>query len=207
MKKERLVAAPHTFMLSVLLMISIPAAYAIMLISHQESIGAFLRVPGALQVTLLVAVIYLALLVTLFCTRYQWAAVAEICEDRIVFWALFTHRTFYYGDMHHICIDYGLLDGRKQFWMYFSKTPIPAMYYHRINRMKPSRSFMRVQYCKKTYERLVATLLFKEPSFGTWVHTWGCNMPMALCWQMLYCGPLSRAIFRLLFRRGEKKAA
>lgn len=85
MKKERLVAAPHTFMLSVLLMISIPAAYAIMLISHQESIGAFLRVPGALQVTLLVAVIYLALLVTLFCTRYQWAAVAEICEDRIVF--------------------------------------------------------------------------------------------------------------------------
>ena len=29
---------------------------------------------------------------------------------------------------------------------------------------------------------LVATLLFKEPSFGTWVHTWGCNFPMALCW-------------------------
>lgn len=27
---------------------------------------------------------------------------------------------------------------------------------------------------------LVATLLFKEPSFGMWVHTWGCNMPMAL---------------------------
>lgn len=144
MKKERLVAAPHTFMLSVLLMISIPAAYAFMLIYHQESIGAFLRVPGALQVTLLVAVIYLALLVTLFCTRYQWAAVTEICEDRVVFRALFTHRTFYYSDMHHIGVDYGLLDGRKQFWMYFSKTPIPAMYYHRINRMKPSRSFMRV---------------------------------------------------------------
>ena len=54
---------------------------------------------------------------------------------------------------------------------------------------------------------LVATLLFKEPSFGMWVHTWGCNMPMALCWQMLYCGPLARAIFRLVFRRGEKQAA
>ena len=26
---------------------------------------------------------------------------------------------------------------------------------------------------------LVATVLFKEPSFGMWVHTWGCNMPMA----------------------------
>ena len=32
---------------------------------------------------------------------------------------------------------------------------------------------------------LIATVLFKEPGFGTWVHTWGCNMPMALCWQML----------------------
>ena len=48
---------------------------------------------------------------------------------------------------------------------------------------------------------LVATLLFKEPSFGTWVHTWGCNFPMALCWQMFYCGPLSRFIFRSIFRK------
>ena len=29
--------------------------------------------------------------------------------------------------------------------------------------------------------------------------------PMALCWQLLYCGPLTRAIFRLVFRRGEKQ--
>src|SRR5699024_12045213 len=34
---------------------------------------------------------------------------------------------------------------------------------------------------------LIATLLFKEPSFGMWVHTWGCNMPMALIWQLLFC--------------------
>ena len=53
---------------------------------------------------------------------------------------------------------------------------------------------------------LIATVLFKGPGFGTWVHTWGCNMPMALCWQMLYCGPLTRAIFRLVFRRGTKQA-
>ena len=47
---------------------------------------------------------------------------------------------------------------------------------------------------------LIATLLFKEPSFGMWVHTFGCNMPMALIWQLLYCGPLTRLIFRTLFR-------
>ena len=40
---------------------------------------------------------------------------------------------------------------------------------------------------------LIATLLFKQPSFGTWVQTWGCNMPMALIWQLL--------IFRTLFRK------
>lgn len=48
---------------------------------------------------------------------------------------------------------------------------------------------------------LIATLLFKQPSFGTWIHTFGCNLPMALLWQLLYCGPLARLIFRLLFRR------
>ena len=54
---------------------------------------------------------------------------------------------------------------------------------------------------------LIATLLFKEPSFGTWVHTWGCNMPMALIWQLLYCGPLCRFLFRLLFRvKGNQPA-
>jgi hypothetical protein len=51
---------------------------------------------------------------------------------------------------------------------------------------------------------LVATVLFKEPSFGMWVHTFGCNFPMALCWQMFYCGPLARFLFRLIFRRGKQ---
>ena len=36
-----------------------------------------------------------------------------------------------------------------------------------------------------------ATLLFKEnKTFGTWVQTWGMNFPMALLYQMFYCGPL-----------------
>lgn len=53
---------------------------------------------------------------------------------------------------------------------------------------------------------LVATFLFKEPSFGTWVKTWAMNFPMAICWQMFYCGPLVRLIFRSIFRekKGEK---
>lgn len=54
---------------------------------------------------------------------------------------------------------------------------------------------------------LVATLLFKEPSLGTFVQTWGMNIPMALCWQLLYCGPFVRAIFRIADKVFAKKGA
>jgi hypothetical protein len=51
---------------------------------------------------------------------------------------------------------------------------------------------------------LIATFLFKEPSFGTWVKTWAMNFPMAIFYQMFYCGPLVRLIFRLIFRKSNK---
>lgn len=51
---------------------------------------------------------------------------------------------------------------------------------------------------------LAATILFKETkSFGTWVQTWAMNFPMAICYQMFYCGPIVRLIFRSIFK--EKK--
>ena len=50
---------------------------------------------------------------------------------------------------------------------------------------------------------LAATFVFNKPSFGTWVQTWALNFPMAICYQMFYCGPLVRLIFRAIFR--EKK--
>ena len=56
----------------------------------------------------------------------------------------------------------------------------------------------------------IATCLFMHPGnqiIALWLQKTVQNFPMALCWQMLYCGPLVRAIFRLVFRRGEKQAA
>ncbi len=51
---------------------------------------------------------------------------------------------------------------------------------------------------------LVATFLFKDTkTFGTWVQTWAMNFPMAICYQMFYCGPFVRLIFRTIFK--EKK--
>ncbi|MCI6996469.1 MAG: DUF2798 domain-containing protein [Eubacterium sp.] len=48
---------------------------------------------------------------------------------------------------------------------------------------------------------LVATILFKEnKSFGAWIQTWAMNFPMAICYQLFYCGPFVRLIFKIIFR-------
>lgn len=50
----------------------------------------------------------------------------------------------------------------------------------------------------------IAMMLFKDTkSFGMWIQTWATNFPMAIMYQMFYCGPLVRLIFRSIFR--EKK--
>lgn len=55
---------------------------------------------------------------------------------------------------------------------------------------------------------LAATLLFKHPgreAVAVWLQTTVMNFPMALCWQIFYCGPFVRFLFRLLFRKSLKK--
>ena len=53
---------------------------------------------------------------------------------------------------------------------------------------------------------LIATMLFKDThTFGTFIQTWGMNFPCAVLWQMFYCGPLVRLIFRLIFREKKSK--
>jgi len=51
---------------------------------------------------------------------------------------------------------------------------------------------------------LWATVLFSgfTPEFlSVWLQTAVRNFPMALCWQIFFCGPLVRGLFRALFRR------
>ena len=53
---------------------------------------------------------------------------------------------------------------------------------------------------------LIATMLFKNThTFGTFIQTWGMNFPCVVLWQMFYCGPLVRLIFRLIFREKKSK--
>ena len=48
-----------------------------------------------------------------------------------------------------------------------------------------------------------ATLIFKHAGINfipAWLQTIACNFPMAFFWQVFYCGPLVRFLFRKLFR-------
>lgn len=55
---------------------------------------------------------------------------------------------------------------------------------------------------------LIATILFKDTKdFATWIQTWGMNFPMAILYQLFYCGPLVRFIFRLIFKENNKEAS
>ncbi len=57
---------------------------------------------------------------------------------------------------------------------------------------------------------LCATLIFKQPELTklipVWLTTFVKNFPMALCWQVFFCGPLVRFIFRSIFARNDKVA-
>ena len=48
-----------------------------------------------------------------------------------------------------------MLSLTRQFWIYFSKEKIPPKYIHRINRLKFSKTTMRVQYNKNIFAALV----------------------------------------------------
>jgi hypothetical protein len=58
---------------------------------------------------------------------------------------------------------------------------------------------------------LIATFLFNgatlETWFPIWIKMWVLNFPMAICYQMFYCGPFVRLVFRTIFRVGKVKSA
>src|SRR5699024_8589974 len=52
-----------------------------------------------------------------------------------------------------------------------------------------------------------ATVIFKHPGvefIPVWLQTFVCNFPMAFFWQIFFCGPLVRFIFRMIFERKSR---
>lgn len=54
-----------------------------------------------------------------------------------------------------------------------------------------------------------AALIFKHPGkefLAVWLQTFVCNFPMALCWQIFFCGPFVRWLFRRIFHPAVSQA-
>ena len=90
-----------------------------------------------------------------FFRRYDWLSIVRLHEDKIVLWAMFTRQSYTYADMKYIGIDYSLVDGRPEFWIFFSKEPIPMRYCHKIRGHHISKSFLRILYSPRNYELLI----------------------------------------------------
>ena len=75
---------------------------------------------------------------------------------------------------------------------------------NKVGRVSPEFKTATDDLC--CFMSLIATMLFKDThTFGTFIQTWGMNFPCAVLWQMFYCIPLVRLIFRLIFREKKSK--
>lgn len=97
------------------------------------------------------------LLLFFLCRTYEAFGHMKIQEDSILFRHPFRgKRKLLFSEIKYIGIDYGVISGGvKQFWIYFSKVPIPPKYIHNMNRMALSKQTMRIQYRREVFDSLV----------------------------------------------------
>ena len=109
-----------------------------------------------IQSAIVLAIPLIAWYLLAIANAYEYFGVVKIQDDCLEFHAIFHRpRRLYYCDLQSIGIDYGMLSLTRQFWIYFSKEKIPPKYIHRINRLKFSKTTMRVQYNKNIFAALV----------------------------------------------------
>lgn len=152
-KNLRFLGTPYLFILIVLLLLGCLVAFSCLIVPM--SLDGTIAQTNTLIGLSVVVIPFLILLVVLFIIRFEWCCFVEIQKERLLFKAFLTQRSFYYRDMKYVGIDYGVLGGEKQFWIYFSKNPVAMKYYHNITRLKFKKDCMRVQYSKKVYEKLI----------------------------------------------------
>lgn len=122
--------------------------------------GSF-RVAVENEITILhYHIIFVSLLsmeiVLLFCLGWECFSVCCIHEDCLKFKCLGRRTVIMpFSDICTIGIDYGMLEGSKQFWIYFGVVPFPRKYIHNIIRLKPSKKLMRIQFSQDVFDKLV----------------------------------------------------
>lgn len=104
---------------------------------------------------LLIAIPIVSILLVIIIDRYEYWGIVKITDDYLEICALGLTRRLYYQEISHLGIDYDIVGGKRQFWIYFSRVPIPMEYYHRITRLKYTKDTFRIKYNRQVYESLL----------------------------------------------------
>lgn len=160
--RKRFLNSPYMFILCTLANIGFIVAaaglYYIQLLQNGFDMKSLFKMP--LYAHLLIWISLLSVEAAMFWNRYEYFGILLIKENCLEFRTLLAHRYFYYDDIHFIGIDYGVIQGQKEFWIFYSKEPIPFEYYHNMQRVKYTKKTMRSRFS----EELFASLCYYLPN-------------------------------------------
>lgn len=154
--KKGFVMSPYlVFLGSLLITVTTIMMMAYVIVPTISEHGLELNNPDGHALLLLLS-FYLFLMITLF-APYEAFGHMKIQEDSLLFRHPFrAKRKLLFSEIKYIGIDFGVISGgMKQFWIYFSKVPIPPKYVHNIPRMALSKQTMRIQYRREVFDSLV----------------------------------------------------
>ncbi len=98
-------------------------------------------------------------LLVLILSRYELFGTITIQSDGFLLRAPFRipHKMAW-NRIEYVGIDYGVVSGFRQFWIYFSMDPIPPKYIHWIHQWPMSYRMIRFQYNKDIFDLLIKNL-------------------------------------------------
>lgn len=146
----------YLFSLSIMtfLLLSLPSAWVCYLLRGTDDVFTFCSI---------MAVIMLVYLINCIIHSFWYLGLYRLKDRGISFYAPLRKSIHVpYDSIRYIGIDFGIVSGSRQFWIYFSTDPIPAKYVHKIHGMPVNRKCMRVQYSDKRYQELLNVLPDKQ---------------------------------------------
>ena len=146
----------YLFSLSIMtfLLLSLPSAWVYYLLKGTDDVFTFCSI---------MAVIMLVYLINCIIHSFWYLGLYRLKDRGISFYAPLRKSIHVpYDSIRYIGIDFGIVSGSRQFWIYFSTEPIPAKYVHKIHGMPVNRKCMRVQYSDKRYQELLNVLPDKQ---------------------------------------------
>lgn len=159
---RKFVINPHLLYMSLFLLLSI-VTYCIFLIHTAyfsssrcfESFRESITHPDFIFFLFGLTFPTMLILLGLWLERYEIFSMLQIKEDCLELRILWSVYRLYFQDINDLGIDYDIVGGKRKFWIYFSRTPISAKYYHHMKQLKLRKETFRIKYSRNTYETLL----------------------------------------------------